>query len=171
MQLLVLDWVHVRFVAIFQGLLFRSWRFMHFDHIVTAFLRGHHINYQLPHCVGLDCVIIEVTQVNPQILGAALKQLVCLIETQHLSTNPISIFLNRGIPRLLAIIHEVRESATGDAPSAKYGLGIVLSVLLCYLVLDFPRLLKIGVTERLSSLFQLIPEFGTPIFVAGLRAR
>jgi hypothetical protein len=169
-QLLVLDWVHVRFVAIFQGLLFRSWRFMHFDHIVTAFLRGQNVNYQLPHCVGLDCVIIEVTQVNPPILGAALKQLVCLIETQHLGTSPISIILDRGVPRLRAVVHEVRETATGDAPSAKYGVGIVLSVLFCYLVFDFRRLLKIGLTERLSSLFQLIPEFGTTISVAELRA-
>ena len=115
---MILDWLHVRFIAIFQGMLFLSWRLMHFEHIATAFLRSHHVNYQLPRCVGLDCVIIEVTEVNPPILGAALIELVCLIKTQHLCTSPNSIILNRGFPRLRAVIHEGRESATGDAPSA-----------------------------------------------------
>jgi hypothetical protein len=45
-----------------------------------------------------------------------------------------------------------------------------LSVLFCYLILDFPRLLKIGLAERLSTLLQLIPEFGSTISVARLRA-
>jgi hypothetical protein len=97
---LVLNWAHVRFVAIFQGLLLRSWRLMHFEHIVTAFLRGHHVNYLLPRGVGLDSVIVEVAEVNPLILGAALIELGCLIETQHLGTSPIRSLLNWGLPRL-----------------------------------------------------------------------
>lgn len=167
---MILDWLHVRFIAIFQGMLFLSWRFMHFEHIATAFLRSHHVNYQLPRFVGLHCVIIEVAEVDPPILGAALIELVCLIETQNLCTSPNSILLNRGVPRLRAVIHEVRESATGDAPSAEYVEGISLSVLFGDLVLDFPCLLKIGLTERLCTQFQLIPEFGAPITVARLRA-
>ena len=45
-----------------------------------------------------------------------------------------------------------------------------LSVLYTYLVLDFPCLLRIGLAERLSTQLQLMPEFGTTISVARMRA-
>ena len=92
---------------------------MHFEHIVAALLRGHHVNYLLPRSVGLDSVIVEVAEVNPLILGATLIELGCLIETQHLGTSPIHSLLNWGLPRLRDVINEVRESAAGDALGAE----------------------------------------------------
>ena len=45
-----------------------------------------------------------------------------------------------------------------------------LSVLSCDLASNYPRLLKIGLAERLSVQLQLIPEFGPTISFAWLRA-
>ena len=89
MVFLVLNWAHIRFVTGFQGLLLRSWRLMHFEHIATAFLRSHHVDYLVRRCVRPHSVIVEVAEVNPLVLGAALVEFIgCLVETQHLVSSP-----------------------------------------------------------------------------------